>query len=117
MLSDQQIKHMVDRFLAWRLPVNFNPDCGISFDKKLFNTHTVHPSRYEPVGTNLFDAAQADAMVRYLIEGMQSPPDRAFDNVFKLLNIAAGAETVEDAKTFAIEAADELRRVKHDYSI
>lgn len=32
-LTDVQIKHMVDRFLAWRLPENFNPDGGISFER------------------------------------------------------------------------------------
>src|SRR5206468_1984762 len=32
MLTDEQIKHMVNRFLAWRLPEHFNPDCGIHFD-------------------------------------------------------------------------------------
>jgi hypothetical protein len=68
-LRTVQIKHMVDRFLCWRLPENFNPDAGISF-KQTYNEHTAHPMKYEPVGTNLFDATQADAMVRYMIEGM-----------------------------------------------
>lgn len=70
-MNDRQIKHMVDRFLGWKLPRDsFNPDCGISFDKRPFNTHTEHPSKYEPSGTNLFDATQAEAMVRYMVEGM-----------------------------------------------
>lgn len=68
-LTDAQIKHMVDRFLGWRLPENFNPDGGINF-KKTFNEHTVHPMKHEPSGTNLFDATQADAMVRYIVDGM-----------------------------------------------
>lgn len=70
-LSDNQIKYTVNRFLAWRLPENFNPDAGISF-KSHFNEHTTHPMKHEPVGTNLFDATQTEAMVRYLIEGL--PP-------------------------------------------
>ena len=65
-----QIKHMVDRFLGWKLPGNFNPDCGISFDKSILNAHTSYPSKYEPVGTNLFDAEQADAMVRHMVKGL-----------------------------------------------
>lgn len=69
-ITEEQIKGMVDRFLGWRLPGDFNPDCGISF-KKTFNEHTAFPAKHEPVGTNLFDARQADAMIRYLIEGMQ----------------------------------------------
>lgn len=70
-MTDEQIKHMVNRFLGWKLPENFNPDAGISF-KAAFNEHTAHPMRHEPSGTNLFDATQADAMVRYMIEGMPS---------------------------------------------
>lgn len=70
-MNDDQIKHMVDRFLGWKLPRDtFNPDCGISFDKKPYNAHTAHPALYEPSGTNLFDATQADAMVRYMTEGL-----------------------------------------------
>jgi len=68
-LSDQQIKHMVDRFLAWRLPEDFRPDAGISF-KATFNDHTPHPMKHEPSGTNLLDARQAEEMVRHMLEGM-----------------------------------------------
>lgn len=25
-MTDDQIKHMVNRFLGWKLPENFNPD-------------------------------------------------------------------------------------------
>lgn len=68
-MTDEQIKRMVDRFLGWRLPENFSPDAGISF-KRTFNEHTAHPMKHEPSGTNLFDATQADAMVRYMVEGL-----------------------------------------------
>ena len=68
-LKSYQIKHMVERFLQWRLPENFNPDGGISF-KKTFNEKTTHPMKHEPVGTNLFDYGQAEAMIRYITEGM-----------------------------------------------
>lgn len=64
-----QIKHMVDRFLMWKLPDDFNPDGGISF-QRMFNEHTPWPRKAEPVGTNLFDAQQAEAMVRHMLEGM-----------------------------------------------
>lgn len=70
-MNDEQIKHMVDRFLGWKLPEDFNPDGGISF-KKEFNEHTDHPMKNEPLGTNLLDAIQAEAMVRYMVDG--SPP-------------------------------------------
>lgn len=68
-MTEDQIKHLVSRFLGWKLPENFSPDAGISF-KKTFNDHLPTPSRHEPSGTNLFDAAQANAMVRHMIEGM-----------------------------------------------
>ncbi len=67
--TDDQIKLMVDRFLSWRLPDNFNPDGGISF-KKTFNENTAHPMKHEPTGTNLLDATQAEVMVRHMIEGL-----------------------------------------------
>jgi hypothetical protein len=66
---DDQIKHMVNRFLGWKLPANFNPDAGISF-KATFNENTEHPLKHEPTGTNLFDATQAEVMVRYMIDGL-----------------------------------------------
>lgn len=68
-MTDDQIKHMVDRFLGWRLPENFSPDAGISF-KPDFNEHTEHPMRHEPTGTNLLDYLQAETMVRHMIEGL-----------------------------------------------
>lgn len=68
-MSDEQIKHMVERFLSWKLPENFNPDGGISF-KAEFNEHTPWPMMHEPSGTNLFDYTQAEAMVRHMLEGL-----------------------------------------------
>ena len=68
-MTEEQIKYMVDRFLSWKLPEDFNPDGGISF-KKMFNDHLPIPSKYEPSGTNLLGATQADAMVRHMVEGM-----------------------------------------------
>lgn len=68
-MNDDQIKHMVNRFLGWRLPETFSPDAGISF-KAEFNEHTQWPMRHEPIGTNLFDYEEAEAMVRHMVEGM-----------------------------------------------
>jgi hypothetical protein len=65
----QHIKHMVNRFLAWKLPEDFSPDGGISF-KKTFNEHTAHPMTNQPSGTNLFDATQAETMVRHMLDGL-----------------------------------------------
>jgi hypothetical protein len=68
-VNDDQIKHMVDRFLSWKLPEDFRPDAGISF-KAEFNEGTPWPMKHEPSGTNLFDARQAEAMIRHMVEGL-----------------------------------------------
>ena len=68
-MTEEQIRHMVDRFLGWRLPENFSPDAGISFEAD-YNQHTAYPMKHEPTGTNLFDATQAEQMIRYLTDGM-----------------------------------------------
>lgn len=65
-MTDQQIKHMVDRFLGWKLPKNFSPDGGISYTRP--NYHESVDAT--PSGTNLFDAAQAEVMMRYMIDGI-----------------------------------------------
>src|SRR4051812_45812237 len=62
-MSDLDIKAMVDRFLSWRLPEDFNPDGGVTFD----------PFRI-PTGTNLFTAVQAEAMIRHMLGG-EEPAD------------------------------------------
>ena len=68
-MREDQIKHMVDRFLGWRLPQNFQPDGGVSFEPA-FNAGTPHEGRHEPTGTNLLDATQAEALVRHMLDGM-----------------------------------------------
>lgn len=70
-MTDEQIKQMTNRFLAWKLPSDFNPDNGISFDG-VVNLGTERQSRREPVGTNLFDYTQAEAMVRHMVDGLMS---------------------------------------------
>src|SRR5579859_3329432 len=70
-MNEDQIKYMISRFLQWRLAETFNPDGGISFIPT-GNTGTPHEYKHNPVGTNLFDCNQAEAMIRYLVEGMPS---------------------------------------------
>jgi hypothetical protein len=71
--SEDQIKQMVTRFLCWKLPDDFHPDDGISFEP-FFNIEWnakqgKPPQRRTPTGTNLFNYTQAEAMVRYIIDG------------------------------------------------
>ena len=57
MITEAQIKHMVDRFLGWKLPLDFNPDGGIKFERPNY-----HPNvRALLSGTNLFDGASDGA--------------------------------------------------------
>ena len=70
-LSDAQIKHMVDRFLMWKLPADFAPDAGISYKRPNYD------QSWSPVGTNLLDATQAEAMVRHMVEGLAESPSAA----------------------------------------
>ncbi len=68
-MTEDQVKHMVQRFLGWKLPDSFCPDNGIIF-QKTYGEGTKYPGKYEPVGTNLFDAKQTEAMIRYLVDGL-----------------------------------------------
>lgn len=67
-MTDNQIKQMVDRFLGWKLPIAFHPDAGITFAPG----NKPHSSPHWPIGTNLFSAEQAEAMVRYMLDGVGS---------------------------------------------
>lgn len=64
--APHDIRQMVDRFLAWKLPADFDPDGGISFKPTYKNSHG-DPVRRDPSGTNLFTGVQAEAMVRHML--------------------------------------------------
>ncbi len=55
---------MVNRFLGWRLPDTFGPDCGISFKKQN------HPDSW-PIGTNLFTATETRAMLEHVLKATE----------------------------------------------
>lgn len=55
---------MVARFLAWKLPQHFYPDCYISFDREKASQS---PSSW-PSGTNLLDAQAARKMLKHVIQ-------------------------------------------------
>jgi len=67
-MTDEQIKHMVRRFLAWKLPENLCPDNGISF-KPPFDTEPMR-SRHWPMGTNFLNATQAENMVHHMLDNL-----------------------------------------------
>lgn len=63
------VKAMVDRFLSWRLPATFAPDGWVRFVPPA-GASDADPSW--PVGTNLFSAEQAEAMVRHMLAAAPS---------------------------------------------
>lgn len=67
-MTKKLIDKMVDQFLAWPLPKDFAPDCGISF----IENRSPH---CWPVGTNLLTAEQAKAMVEHMLAGV-IPPEK-----------------------------------------
>jgi hypothetical protein len=107
-MTDDQIKYMTDRFLGWKLPENFNPDAGISF-KATFNEHTPYPMKHEPTGTNLFDANQAEAMVRYMIDGLPSQastPPTSGQIIMEV--VSPGIVTDANGTRYVLEAASSM---------
>lgn len=63
----QVTDEMVNRFLGWKLPEDFAPDCGITF-KPMRNEHMPWGGdKNEPVGTNLLTAVQARAMLEHVL--------------------------------------------------
>ena len=68
-MTEEQIKQMVDRFLAWRLPKDFAPDHYINFDResaqRLFDSTN---GNAWPIGTNLLSADQARQMIEYMLD-------------------------------------------------
>ena len=68
-MTDEQIKHMANRFLVWKIPDSFSPDGGIKLDP-IGNKGSAHEYRHQPVGTNLFTYTEAVAMVRHMVEGL-----------------------------------------------
>ena len=63
-VPDDVIEQAVSRFLSWKLPKDFHPDGGMVF---IPTKGRGHDSPHWPCGTNLFNAQQARAMLRYVL--------------------------------------------------
>lgn len=68
-MNDEQIKHMVERFLGWKLPSDFYPDGGVKFEP-VMNEGTKFEHRHTPIGTNLLNYTQAKAMVENMLKDL-----------------------------------------------
>jgi hypothetical protein len=64
--EEQLINRMVDRFLGWKLPQDFVPDCGISFDGR--KDDEFNKNKTWPIGTNLLTADQVREMFAYCLK-------------------------------------------------
>lgn len=67
-LSVPDAKAMACRFMGWRLPDDFAPDCGISFDGR--KDDEWNKNKTWPVGTNLLTVDQAEQMFRYVLDAL-----------------------------------------------
>lgn len=66
------VKTAVDRFIGWKLPYDFYPDCYIEFDRAKANAMGSWP-----IGTNLFTVDQAKAMFEYALSAFPAAPEAA----------------------------------------
>lgn len=105
-MNDEQIKHMVNRFLAWSLPETFNPDAGISFERQ-FNLGTPYEGQHKPTGTNLLDYTQAEQMVRHMVAEMSE------DTSNDLAIAREAAAQINEKNKFPMAAA-RIRKGKAD---
>jgi hypothetical protein len=60
----QTVRALVDRFLGWRLPDTFSPDCFITFERERMQRQC--PTCW-PIGTNLFTFEQAREMFEHVL--------------------------------------------------
>lgn len=102
-MTKKLIDAMVDRFLGWKLPEDFNPDCGISF-KRDYNEGTQWPMKHEPIGTNLLNAIQAKAMIEHLLSDIPDPLFSCLDDPAKSAALGVIAEALPDLLILAKEA-------------
>lgn len=61
---------MVSRFLGWKLPKDFAPDAGISFNP---GSHQEPSGPHWPSGTSLLHAEQARHMIEHMLGGGINP--------------------------------------------
>jgi hypothetical protein len=62
------VEAMVNAFLGWKLPTDFSPDAGISFDCEYEKKWGM------PTGTNLLHAGQAQQMIEHILCGCEPTP-------------------------------------------
>lgn len=100
------LQAMVDRFLGWKLPVDFWPDAGISFAPHASQTHD---SPYWPTGTNLLHAGQALEMFKHCV-GL--PEAEIESKAYADGTIATGVSPLPDSSPGEQDAIEQERQAK-----
>jgi len=67
-MPNEVMTALVSRFLCWKLPKDFCPDAGITFERKVNGKD--REDAWGPVGTNLFTAEQAKEMFNACFSGL-----------------------------------------------
>jgi hypothetical protein len=66
---------MVNRFLHWPLPRSFSPDGGITFERQVMTPDGWAERADMPIGTNLFTATEAKAMLEHVLGPTTTPKE------------------------------------------
>lgn len=101
---------MVDLFLGWKIPATFGPDCYVSFDRDRATANNSWP-----VGTNIFTADEAKAMIKnmakcdvLLNEYLASPGGHMYIYNAKVVKIV-DADTVDVMVDLGFEVYKKVR--------
>lgn len=62
-IDKKTLDAMVNRFLGWKLPESFGPDCFVHFDRE-----RATKNQSWPIGTNLLNADEARAMLEHVLD-------------------------------------------------
>ena len=93
-MTEDQVKYMVERFLQWKLPKSFNPDGGIEFKRTVESGGGTFFNA--PIGTNLFSFTEAKEMVEFMIEGLEKVSFNVGKEFEKLMEEADNPKIVKD---------------------
>lgn len=114
------IDQMVNRFLAWKLPADFSPDGGVTFDNSYFGfggekLERTPSDNFWPIGTNLLTADQAKEMIKNMISGLEVP--ETYDTEFEADAYMHGyfdceTMTADDIKALRKEIIDLRQKIK-----
>lgn len=105
MTTPTQISQMADKFVGWKLPQDFSPDCGISFDGR--KDDEWNKGKTWPVGTNLLTVTQAKEMFEYCY--VESPDEAKYK--FLLWLFADLSNMTEEDIDLRITKAMELKKL------